>query len=376
MAFRGIQLALSEFKSENKDITIRLLVENNESMDSKSGEAAQKLIDKGVSAIIGPFHTADHAAEVAEKNSTPIIVMTHRPMITENRNFVFRNFITQKMQAKALVEFSKDILNINTFAVLYPDEPYGEKFKEIFWDAVDESNGKIMGVEKYNPDSTDYSGAIKKITGLFYEDLRALPENEEEEVIESMDEETPLMEETSQDDQTAEELKTPEEEEEKELESIVDFKAVFIPDGPAKAGSIAPQFAYFDVKDVVFLGPNLWESQDLIEYSEGYLNKAVFTSLFSDKSSNPVSMEFSSSYESIFGAKPGLIEAISYDSAMIIFNSARDSKAASPALVRDAIANTPVFHGATGKTSFGVNGECIKELLLLEADSRGIREIN
>ena len=353
MALKGIQLALSKFNSENPGISLRLLVENNNSSEDGSEKAALKLAEKGVSAIIGPFHTGEKAAQVAQKSSIPIMVMTHSPSITIDRDFVFRNFITPQMQARALVTYSKEILNIDSFAILYPDEPYGKKFMSIFWNTVDENNGRITGVEKYDPNSTDYSEAIKKITGLYYKDLRKLPEK-----IEEGEEKI---------------LKEPEEE---KLESVVDFQAVFIPDGPAKAGSIAPQLAYFDVKNVIFLGPNLWKNEKLIQYSEGYLNKAVFTSLFYDKSSNSVSKNFTDSFESVFGDKPGFIEAVSYDSAMIVFESARNAESASPSIIRDVIASTPLFQGATGSAFFDLNGECVKDLILLEADSHGIRQIN
>lgn len=357
MALKGIQLALSDFAADHPEILIRLVVEDNSSTEEGSVVAAKNLVGKGVSAVIGPFHTAKGATKICQKNSTPIITMTHIPDITKNQDYVFRNFITPEMQANALVSYSMNVLKINRFAILYPDEPYGEKFMNSFWNAINQNKAIITGVEKYEPDTTDYSDAIKKLTGLKIDELRQLPLDDEEVELDEAGETYGAK------------IK------EEELEPIIDFEAVFIPDGPSKAGSIAPQLAYFDITDAILLGPNLWKSNDLIDYSEGYLNKAVFTALFYSDSNNFVSTKFTKSFESLFGQKPEFVEAISYDTAFFVFSSAKNAESPSPAIIKDVLLSTSVFKGVTGSTYFDNEGECVKEIVLLEADSRGIREI-
>jgi ABC-type branched-subunit amino acid transport system substrate-binding protein/predicted negative regulator of RcsB-dependent stress response len=347
MALKAVQFAVSDFISKNPDIKIKLLIEDNQSLESGSKEAAEKLIKNKVSAIIGPFHTAEAACEYSEKNLVPIIAMTHKPSITKNKSYVFRHFITPPMQAEALINFAKEKLSITTFAILYPDESYGETFMNSFFDAAKQNNCKIMGVEKYNPESSDFSIPIRKLTGLYYEDLREVSGDQKKSVSSKENE---------------------------ELKPVIDFKAVFIPDGPAKAASLAPQLAYFDVFNPIFLGPNLWEDEKLIKASEGYIKEAYFTSLFFRNSSNEKVENFSRSYESLFGSKPGFIEALSYDSAMIIFNSVKKAGSASPRLIRDSIISTSVFDTVTGPTFFEISGECIKELIILKSDSKGIKE--
>ncbi|MCB9494836.1 MAG: penicillin-binding protein activator [Desulfobacteraceae bacterium] len=344
MALKAIQFAVSDFTYQNPGINIKLLIEDNRSLDTGSEEAAKKLIENKVSAIVGPFHTAEKACEYAEKNLIPIIPMTHKPSITKNKKFVFRHFITPSMQAEALVTFAREKLSLDTFAILYPDESYGETFMDAFFDSAIKNGCKIMGVEKYSTDSADFSDSIKKLTGLYYKDLREIkPESDK---IDTEDE---------------------------ELKPVIDFKAVFIPDGPLKAASIAPQLAYFDVYDAVFLGPNLWNDERLVKSSEGYIKKAYFTSLFFEQSEDEKIKTFSDSFESLFGQKPGFIEAISYDSAMILFNSVKKAGSASPELIRDAIISTSVFDSITGPTFFEINGECVKELIILQSDNKGIK---
>ena len=128
----------------------------------------------------------------------------------------------------------------------------------LFWDELIELGGKVVGVEAYKPQSTDFTDPIKKLVGLYYEvpeDLK--PESiltgapDDADASRSADEKKPeAADEKAQDD---------------EPQPIVDFDAIFIPDSPGKAGLIVPQLAYFDVKDVYMLGTNLWHSGALIE---------------------------------------------------------------------------------------------------------------
>ncbi|MDY0131411.1 MAG: ABC transporter substrate-binding protein [Desulforegulaceae bacterium] len=354
MALKAIQFAVSEFLSINPEVEIRLFIEDNKSLESGSREAAEKLINNKVSAIIGPFHTAEAACEYSEANLIPIIAMTHKPSITKNKNFVFRHFITPSMQAEALVSFAKEKLLINSFAILYPDESYGEIFMNSFFDSAKKHSCNIMGVEKYNPDSADFSEPIKKLTGLYHKGLREIQAEVKEEEVEKEEEKKSKKDE--------------------KLKPIVDFEAVFIPDGPFQTIALAPQLAYFDVFDPVFLGPNLWEDEKLIKSSEGYIKKAYFASLFYPGSSKEKVKKFLISYETLFGNKPGFIEALSYDSAMIVFESVKKAGSSSPQKIRDSIKSTPVFDTITGPTFFNLNGECIKELIILKSDSKGIKE--
>ncbi len=370
MGMKAIQLAVSNFNASNPEIEIKLFIEDNNSLESGSEKAALNLAEKKVSVIIGPFHTGNTAAEVAEKYKIPIMIMTHKPDITKDRTFVFRNFVTPSMQAMALVGYAKNILKKESFAVLYPKESYGKNFMNAFWDAVDIHNCTITGVESYDPDASDFSKSIKKLTGLYYKELRKIEEENEENNENISYEEMEIDSEIS----PGQNIEIPSEEE-KEIEPVIDFQAIFIPDGSAKAGSIAPQLAYFDVTDILYLGPNLWQSSELSDYSEGYIKEAIFTTLFYNESIKPAAKRFTQSYEAVFEEKPGFIQAIIYDSAMFVFSAAMNAGVPSPESIRNSLVETPFFHGVTGNTSFDIKGECKKEITLLNFKNNKTKEI-
>ena len=93
---------------------------------------------------------------------------------------------------------------------------------------------------------------------------------------------------------------------------------MFIPDAPKKAGLIIPQLAYYDVKDVLLLGTNLWHSDSLIKMAEQFVQGAVMPDAFFVESESPQVKAFVKKFEETYQERPGFIEAVMYDSAALL----------------------------------------------------------
>ena len=65
------------------------------------------------------------AAKEAELQKIPIITLSQQDNIPEVGDFVFRNFLTPRMQVSALVSYAINNLLVDRFAILYPREKYG-----------------------------------------------------------------------------------------------------------------------------------------------------------------------------------------------------------------------------------------------------------
>ena len=74
---------------------------------------------------------------------------------------------------------------------------------------------------------------------------------------------------------------------------------------------------------------------------------------------------FVKGFRQTFGQNPGFIEAISYDTAMIIFHLTNQFNIPSRTALKDALINLKNYAGVTGLTSFELNGEVFKELYFL-----------
>ncbi len=387
-ALRGIELALATAsRQSNPEPPFKILVRDSESDPETAHKAVEELAEKKVAAILGPIDTAPEAASAAQKTGVPIITLTQKAGVAERGDYVFRNFLTPGMQVSALVDYTAGRLGIRRFAVLYPDEAYGRTFLHLFWDQLIENNARLVGVESYNPAHTDFSDPIKKLAGLYYElpeDLR--PETMTPEEAENFLQALGVFEELLLSDSVfpGPEKKRPEpfdsaltekEEPEEEPEPIVDFDALLIPDAPAKAGLIIPQLRYYDINEVYLLGTNLWHSQKLIDTAGHQINKAIVPEGFYAGSSRRPVREFVTSFEDVYGYTPGFIEAVSFDSALIICRQiSRKSISTRPALRQSFVEMSP-FEGVTGQTGFFETGEAEKSIYLLEATGMGFSEI-
>ena len=370
-ALKGIELALERFSAQSSGPQMNIVVKDSHGNPDQTRLAMQELMDEKIAAIIGPIVTAEVAAAEAQANGIPIITLTQKDNITSIGDYVFRNFITPEMQVKALVDYSTTSLGLNRFAILYPDETYGITFMNLFWDRLIENGGKIVGVEAYNPQHTDFADPIKKLAGLYYaipEDLKEVAQLSVAEDENQRGSDSPLDPDNTNENQ---EQKTADE----EPEAIVDFDAIFIPDSPRTAGLIIPQLAFYDVKDIYLLGTNLWHSDTLIEMAAQYVQGAIMPDGFFAGSSAPVVQDFVKIFEETYQEKPGFIEAVVYDSAMMVFSVLNQPDLRFKSELKNELLNMANFSGVTGPTHFDENGEAQKQLYLLRIKRKKFVEL-
>ncbi len=366
-ALKGIELALSRFNNQADLQPIHLIVKDTGSEPDRVVSAMEELVTEKVAAIIGPLVGAEYAASLAQENGIPIITITQKEKITEIGDNVFRNFLTPEMQVKRLVTFAAEYLEVQNFAILYPEEKYGATFMNLFWDEVVQSGGRVVGVESYDPAHTDFAASIKKLVGLYYEVPPDLEEiirpPEEEEPVEPVDElEMDLASESQR-------------KEEEEPEAIVDFEAIFIPDAPTKTGLIVPQLAFYDVEDVYLLGTNLWHHPKLIEMARDYVQGAIMPDGFFSGSRSVRIQNFVDLFVSTYGEKPGFIEATTFDTATILFDIISLPEVRTRTAIREQLLAVRDFPGVTGLTSFDESGDALKELSLLQIEGSRFVEL-
>lgn len=374
-ALKGIELAMDQFSLLGDKQSVNIIVKDTAADPDKTLQALQELNEEQVAAIIGPIVTAQVAAQEAQAKGIPIITVTQKDNITSIGENVFRNFITPQMQVHALADYAVNSLGLSRFAILYPDENYGDTFMNLFWDQLIELGGRVVGVEAYNPEHTDFADPIKKLVGLYYQIPEDLKPEIEALLKEKEENQTNLQATRDQpsDKQEGEEKQASEQDE--EPQPIVDFDAIFIPDAPKKAGLIIPQLAYYDVKDVLLLGTNLWHSNSLIKMAEQYVQGAVMPDAFFVESDSPQVRDFVEKFEETYQEKPGFIEAVMYDSAMLLLNILNKPHIRFRSELREELFNLVEYQGVTGATRFDENGDAQKKLYLLTIKGRRFVEV-
>jgi ABC-type branched-subunit amino acid transport system substrate-binding protein/thioredoxin-like negative regulator of GroEL len=374
-ALKGIELAVNQFNQLNPGSSLKIIIKDTASNSAKAAEAVKELFEENVAAIIGPVVTAASAAKVAQNYGIPIITLTQKENIPEIGEYVFRNFITPEMQVKALVSYATKELGIRDFAILYPDEKYGETFMNLFWDEVIAHQGKVVGVEPYNPDGTDFADPIKKLVGLYYEvpeDLKNIGKTIGEAEPDKPPTENILETQLLPLDEESESFGTGENE---QPEAIVDFDALFIPDAPKKSGLIVPQLAFYDVKDTYLLGTNLWHSESLIDMTRQYVQGAIMPDGFFAGSRMENVRQFVDGFYKIFNENPGFIEAAAYDTASIMFQIVNRPDVRYRSAIKNGLKRLTGFQGVTGLTSFEWNGDARKNLFLFQIRGQRFLEL-
>ena len=154
-------------------------------------------------------------------------------------------------------------------------------------------------------------------------------------------------------------------EEEEEPEPIVDFDAVFIPDNHQQIALIAPQFPFYNVFNVPFLGTSLWLSDELIETAGDYVQGAIFPAGFFIDNDLEGVKDFVEDYKENFESNPGVLAANGYDTIRLIRELMNNSIIKTRRDFQQGLSEVDNFFGVTGRISFDHDGEVENDPVLL-----------
>lgn len=360
-ALRGIQLGLGVF-GKNKS-SFELAVIDSGGNPSSARRAVEKLVTEDhVVAIIGSLSSkeASALATKCQEFGVPGIVLSQKAGITEIGDFVFRNSLTSEMQVKRLAQEAIANQGLKRFAILYPKDPYGAEYANLFWDEVLRLGGEVRAVQSYNPGETDFNAPIKKIVGTFDASARQWEyklryEEWKKNLPSSARKQTPPQD---------------------LLPSIVDFDAIFIPDSAKALGQIAPMLAYHDVRDTTLIGTNLWNSNAIIERAGKYLKKSLFVDSFLAGDPVLTNSDFFRNYSQTFAETPEEFDLQAFDSALII-RKALEAGASNRAELQRSLQSMNGVPGGVGVLNMTEKREVSRPLVVLTiSDNKIIRASN
>ena len=343
-ALQGLQLALGIFtpadtsgKAPASKSPFTLIVEDSGDSPEQTLKAYEKLTQTHrVLAVVGPLLSkgAEQLAEAANQNQIPLISLAQQ---TGGENdYLFSLGLTPRSQALEIAHYAIRQLNLRRFAILHPQDRFGEQYAQAFWDAVEELGGEIRGIESYAPGETDFRTSVDRLSGLFYgearsRELKSLAEQRSDQQIKKRNRKTEKF---------------------FSLPPIVDYDAVFIPDEPKAIGLAVPTFSYRDVDGIKFLGTATWHSQDLGGRLQAMGPHSFFPDAFNATSTAPDVQKFVADYRGTFNQDPTAMEAIAYDAGRILKNviqSGNPDLNTQPKALRNALSEISEFSGVSGR---------------------------
>ncbi len=158
-----------------------IVVEDTGSDGLKAVAEFQDLIkDDGLDAAIGPVAPDDIPALAAlanEHHITLICPAASRDGLSTYGPYIFSNSMTNEMQGRAIAKYAMEHMGLKSFAILSPDDPYGQTLGGAFQKAVESSGDTVTAWEAYLPGSTDYK---KELVDLGGQDPESSKENDRE----------------------------------------------------------------------------------------------------------------------------------------------------------------------------------------------------
>ena len=383
LALQSIRLALGVGK-DGKGKGFQLVVEDTKSDAVHASDMAEKLIiEDHVIAILGPIfsYSSVPAARTAQQLGTPLLSISTAAELPGLGPYVFRNAMTSKDQVEALVDYAMTIRGMKSFAVLYPQHPYGEEMLQLFWDAVEARKGEIRGVESYAMGDTTFTWQVKRLVARDQLELRYDYRKGREDCR--------GKDNAYRTQKCIEDLK-------KNLKPIVDFDGLFIPDYPRTIPMVAAALAFEDiivetspyhlrriektlgrkVKPVTLLGGSGWNSPKVTERSGRNVENALFTDGFFAEADDERVAAFVNAYQKAYRRTPRLYpEALFWDSARLLVQVVQTKQPKDREALRLALTQVVDFPGVTGKTSFAGKNDAQREVVILTVKDGTIREV-
>lgn len=352
---QGVQLAVAQAGVNPEGRPFRLSIKDSAGDPVRARAAVVRLaLDDKVVAIVGPVfsETAREAAAEAHRLRVPLVVpFAHAQGIPESSPYVFRNSLTNQAQGTYLARYAVESLGLKRFAILYPDDSYGNDLKTILANEVEALGGQVLLQVPYDPKANDFSDPIQALGGVSDEEIEKLdPDHDEGPALTSP---LPVSETTPP----------------------IEYDALFIPGYFDKVGLLAPQLAFYNVTGVALLGGNGWNSPELLTIGEHYVEGAIFVDGFFSGSARPEVKAFVDNFRLTFGNEPDILAAQAFDAAGLVLKILKEG-AASREQLREGLLTIESYPGVSGTTTITETGEAQKDLFLLTVRRGRIVQIN
>jgi ABC-type branched-subunit amino acid transport system substrate-binding protein len=380
----GIEIALD-------GAGVTLVVRDTGGDDVKARAAAEELIVKeGVVAILGPVGSRECAAAAAkaEEYGVPLLTLDKSEDVTALGSWIFRMRSSNEEQARAVARAAITKSGLTKFAILYPIDDYGVGMMRAFWDEVVKNGGEITGAEGYVPESRDFTTEVNKLVGTYYHEPRA---RDLERIKKDLRDKMATG-------GTYAKMKI-DEAAVKELDPIVDFEGLFIPEFAEDLKFVLPylksaavEFLNRPDRDaaslkkahhdkvpalVTLLGAGGWTSSPKMfsdksgEYLREIISNARFVDTYFEGAGGDASA-FASAYAGRTDKKPDTLAAQAHDAGLALRAAFEKAGAkADRTALRTALAGLHDLPGACGKMTMLPNRTVSRDFVSLTFDETG-----
>ncbi len=299
-------------------VPIQILAKNNISDTEYVAALAEKLIVReNAFAIVGP-NRSRHAvivAEIAQRHRVPMMTTSAtNPTITATGDFVFMAAFTDDFQGAVMAEFAARELGASRAAILtHRGDVYSEGLSQTFTDNFGALGGHVVAHQFYMSGETDFTAQLTAIA-------RAAPD------------------------------------------------VVFVPGFVDEVPRVVRQAKQDIGITAAFLGGDSWDNSALVAAGGEVFEGSFFSSLFSSRVApgdlSEDAHEFIAAYTARFGVAPDGGAALGYDALRLVVQAMRRAQDLTPEAIRDQIAATHNYSGATFISGYDENRHTAKSAII------------
>lgn len=320
MTVEGIELAL-ELRGEVLGRKVEIIVVDNKSDKVEAANAVSRLIEReNVVAIIGSYGSSLSmaAGDIVNKAKVPTVGCSPtNPLVTLNNPYYFRVCFIDPFQGTVMANYAVNELGAKTAAIIQDvTQDYSVGLSKYFVDAFRELTGdrnSIVEMSSYNTGDQDFTAQLTNVKN-----------------------------------------KMPD--------------VVFAPGNYGESALLIRQARELGI-DVPFLGGDTWEAPEFLTIGGVAVEGAVFSTHFTAEA--PVTEEsevFLAAYREKFGREANAFAALGYDAYMLILDVIEKAGSADSQAIRDGLAATEGFVGATGVITLDENGDAVKSAVINQVD--------
>jgi len=272
-----------------------------------------------VAAVIGAAWSSHSLgiAPVLQKRQIPMISpISTNPKVTLIGNFIFRVCFTDPFQGKVMAQFAYRDLKARTAIILTNvNSDFSIGLAEFFEKSFRQSGGKVLWEGDYKENAIDFSTVLKKVR-------------------------------------------------------LLQPDVVFVPGYIQDSAFVIKQARTMEIGSI-FLGGDGWSGDQMYQYGGKAIEGSYYSQHWHSKVPFPKSQQLQASYHRKYGTKilPQFLPP-AYDAVMVLADAIRRAQSLDRKKIRDTLAATKNFQGATGTITFDENGDPVnKDAVILKFEN-------
>jgi branched-chain amino acid transport system substrate-binding protein len=313
----GVQLAVDEANAAGGVLgkPINLTSEDDAGSQDQAVSVVQKLINADhVVAVLGEVASSNSLAGggICQKYGVPMISPSStNPTVTKDRDFVFRVCFTDDFQGSADAAFGLKKGWKSVAVLTAADSDYSKGLAEFFKANFTKGGGKIVSDEEYGKTDRDFKPQLTRIA-------------------------------SSNPD------------------------AVYLPGYYTQVVLILRQARQLGL-NVPFFGGDGWDSPETLALGKD-ADGCFFSTHYSPDEKRPEVQEFVTAFQAKYHSVPDSMAVTGYDAARVLFDAIKRAGKPDPTAIRDALAATKDFPGASGAITIDADRNASKPIVMLEIE--------